>query len=65
MEKKTKLTISGNPKKTFKKLDSQKTQGKKTVIIEKQSLKPRYLNCLKWNTIDLWWIGLQVACFCV
>jgi len=40
MEKKTKLTISGNPKKTFKKLDSQKTQGKKTVIIEKQSLKP-------------------------
>jgi translation initiation factor IF-2 len=39
MEKKTKLTISGNPKKTFKKLDSQKTQGKKTVIIEKQTLK--------------------------
>jgi len=39
MEKKTKLTISGNPKKTFQKLDSQKTQGKKTVIIEKQTLK--------------------------
>ena len=39
MEKKTKLTISGNPKKTFKTLVSQKTQGKKTVIIEKQSLK--------------------------
>ena len=39
MEKKTKLTISGNPKKTFKNLGSQKTQGKKTVIIEKQTLK--------------------------
>ena len=41
MEKKTKLTISGNPKKTFKNLDSKKTQGKKTVIIEKQTLKSK------------------------
>ena len=35
MEKKTKLTISGNPKKSFKNFDSSKTQGKKTVVIEK------------------------------
>ena len=35
--KKTKLTISGNPKKSIKKFDSSKAQGKKTVIIEKQS----------------------------
>ena len=34
--KKTKLTISGNPKKTFKNLGTSKTQGKKTVIIEKK-----------------------------
>ncbi len=33
--KKTKLTISGSPKKSFKNLDSSKSQGKKTVIIEK------------------------------
>ena len=38
-KKKTKLTISGNPKKTFKNLDSSKTQGKKTVIIEKKSIR--------------------------
>ena len=35
MEKKTKLTISGNPKKSYKNFDSPKTQGKKTVVIEK------------------------------
>jgi translation initiation factor IF-2 len=35
--KKTKLTISGNPKKSFKSFDSSKTQGKKTVIIDKQA----------------------------
>ena len=28
--KKTKLTISGKPKKTFKRFDSSKTEGKKT-----------------------------------
>ena len=39
MEKKTKLTISGNPKKSFKNLQTSKTQGKKTVIIEKQPIK--------------------------
>ena len=39
MEKKTKLTISGNPKKSLKNLGSSKTQGKKTVIIEKQPIK--------------------------
>ena len=32
--KKTKLTISGNPKKALKNFDSSKNQGKKTVIIE-------------------------------
>ncbi len=37
--KKTKLTISGSPKKSFKNLDSSKSQGKKTVIIEKKSGK--------------------------
>ena len=36
-KKKTKLTISGSPKKSFKNLDSSKSQGKKTVIIDKQS----------------------------
>ena len=39
MEKKTKLTISGNPKKSFKNFDSSKTQGKKTVDIEKNIAK--------------------------
>ncbi len=34
--KKTKLTISGSSKKSFKNLDSSKSQGKKTVIIEKK-----------------------------
>ncbi len=37
--KKTKLTISGSPKKTFKNFDSSKTKGKKTVVIGKQSMK--------------------------
>ncbi len=36
-KKKTKLTISGSPKKSIKNLDSSKSQGKKTVIIERQS----------------------------
>ena len=40
MEKKTKLTISGNPKKSFKNFNAGKTQGKKTVIIEKNSERP-------------------------
>ena len=35
--KKTKLTISGNPKKSFKNFETSKNQGKKTVFIEKQS----------------------------
>ena len=38
--KKTKLTISGKPKKTFKDFNTPKTQGKKTVGIEKQNYKP-------------------------
>ena len=38
--KKTKLTISGNPKKSFRKLDVSKNQGKKTVVIEKKSSRP-------------------------
>ncbi len=37
--KKTKLTISGGPKKSFKKIDSVNNQGKKTVIINRQSPK--------------------------
>ena len=36
-KKKTKLTISGSSKKSFKNIDSSKSQGKKTVIIERQS----------------------------
>ena len=40
MEKKTKLTISGNPKKSFKNFGVDKTQGKKTVIIGKNSERP-------------------------
>ena len=40
MEKKTKLTISGNPKKSFKNFGVEKTHGKKTVIIGKNSEKP-------------------------
>ena len=35
--KKTKLTISGNPKKSFKSFGGSKNQGKKTVIIDRQS----------------------------
>ncbi len=38
--KKTKLTISASSKKSFKNLDSSKTRGKKTVIIEKKTSKP-------------------------
>ena len=36
MEKKTKLTISGTAKKSIKNIGLTKTQGKKTVVIEKQ-----------------------------
>jgi len=42
--KKTKLTISGSSKKSYKNLDSSKTQGKKTVIIEKRLAKPGIKN---------------------
>ena len=35
-KKKTKLTISGNPKKSFKNFDASKNQAKKTVNIERQ-----------------------------
>jgi len=37
--KKTKLTISGNPKKSFKDFSSSKNQSKKTVVIDKKSGK--------------------------
>ena len=37
--KKTKLTISGNPKKSFKNFDTSRSQGKKTVVIQKQTNK--------------------------
>ena len=40
MEKKTKLTISGSPKKSFKNFGVEKTHGKKTVVIGKNSEKP-------------------------
>ena len=39
--KKIKLTISGSSKKSYKNLDTSKSQGKKTVIIEKQLIKQR------------------------
>ena len=38
--KKTKLTISGSPKKSFKNFDTSKNQGKKTVVIDRKSKKP-------------------------
>ena len=40
MEKKTKLTISGNPKKSFKNFGKDKSLDKKSVIIDSQSKKP-------------------------
>ncbi|MDC0445605.1 translation initiation factor IF-2 [Candidatus Pelagibacter sp.] len=39
MEKKTKLTISGKAKKSFKNIEIAKTQGKNSVVIEKQPNK--------------------------
>ena len=39
MEKKTKLTISGSAKKSIKNIEIAKTQGKNSVVIEKQSGK--------------------------
>ena len=39
MEKKTKLTISGTAKKSFKNIEIAKTQGKNSVVIGKQSSK--------------------------
>ena len=38
--KKTKLTISGNPKKSFKNIDTSKNKNKKTVYIEKKNNRP-------------------------
>ncbi len=39
MEKKTKLTISGSAKKSIKNIEIAKTQGKNSVVIEKQTVK--------------------------
>ena len=39
MEKKTKLTISGSAKKSIKNIEIAKTQGKNSVLIEKQTGK--------------------------
>ena len=39
MEKKTKLTISGTAKKSFKNIELAKTQNKNSVVIDKQSNK--------------------------
>ena len=38
--KKTKLTISGSPKKSFKSFSTSKNQGKKTVVIDRNSKRP-------------------------
>ena len=37
--KKTKLTISGSPKKSYKNIETSKSEGKKTVVIEKKTGK--------------------------
>ena len=47
--KKTKLTISGSPKKSFKNFETSKTKGKKTVVIDKPS--SRSLNKGGFNKI--------------
>ena len=39
MEKKTKLTISGSAKKSIKNIEIAKSQGKNSVVIEKQTRK--------------------------
>ena len=39
MEKKTKLTITGSAKKSIKNIEIAKTQGKNSVVIEKQTGK--------------------------
>jgi translation initiation factor IF-2 len=39
MEKKTKLTISGTAKKSFKNIEIAKTQNKNSVVIDKQPNK--------------------------
>ena len=39
MEKKTKLTISGSAKKSIKNIEIAKSQGKNSVVIEKQTGK--------------------------
>ncbi len=46
--KKTKLTISGSPKKTFKNFESSKTKGKKTVVIEKNLTRNISFFLLGW-----------------
>ena len=42
--KKTKLTISGKPKKIFKDFENKKSQGKNTVIIDKQTKTGNFHN---------------------
>ena len=39
MEKKTKLSISGSPKKTIKSIEIAKTHGKNSRVIEKKQIK--------------------------
>ena len=55
--KKTKLTISGNPKKSFKNFDTTKSQGKKTVVIEKKTnkslIKVVLINLLYLNNLQI------------
>ncbi len=48
--KKTKLTISGSPKKTFKSFDAPKSHGKKTVVIEKQLKKTSHKGAFSKTT---------------
>jgi len=54
MEKKTKLTISGIAKKSIKNIEIAKTQGKNSVVIEKQSNKfPSRVDQLSQQALSL------------
>ena len=49
--KKTKLTISGNPKKTIQNFSQSKSLGKKTVVIDKQQGKHLNKGSYKKNDV--------------
>ena len=50
MEKKTKLTISGSAKKSIKNIEIAKSQGKNSVVIEKQTGKFSSRGCLLYTS---------------